>query len=318
MGKSYSIDIRERVVARVEAGHSRRDAAVRYDVSASFAVKLLSRRRATGSVAPARQGRAPGGGKLAPHLAFLVAQVEVRPDVTMPELADILAAGHGVRVHPSSLSRVLCGAGFSYKKTLVASEIGRADVTRRRRVWVDRRQPWMRLEPARLVFIDETAVTTKMTRLRGRSRRGTRLRARAPFGRWGTQTFIAGLRCGALTAPWVIPGAMDRAAFDTYIATQLAPTLERGDVVILDNLSVHKSAKAAAIVKERGAWFLFLPQYSPDLNPIEMAFSKLKEHLRAAGERTFEGLWRSIGDICDLFEPDECWNYFKAAGYASD
>ena len=108
------------------------------------------------------------------------------------------------------------------------------------------------------------------------------------------------------------------AAFDTYIATQLAPTLERGDVVILDNLSVHKSAKAAATVNERGAWFLFLPQYSPDLNPIEMAFSRLKEHLRAAAERTFEGLWRSIGDICDLFEPDECWNYFKAAGYASD
>jgi len=200
----------------------------------------------------------------------------------------------------------------------MASELGRADVKRRRRVWIDRRQPRMRLEPARLVFIDETAVTTKMTRLRGRSRRGTRLRATAPFGRWGMQTFIAGLRCDGLTAPWVIPGAMDRLAFDTYIATQLAPTLARGDVIILDNLSVHKSAKAAAIVKDRGAWFLFLPQYSPDLNPIEMAFSKLKEHLRAAAQRTFEGLWRSLGDICDLFDPEECWNYFKSAGYASD
>ena len=116
MGKSYSMDIRERVVARVEAGHSRREAAVRYDVSASFAVKLVSWQRATGGVAPARQGRPPGGGKLAPHVAFLVAQVEARPDVTMPELADILEAGHGVRVHPSSLSRVLCAAGLSYKK----------------------------------------------------------------------------------------------------------------------------------------------------------------------------------------------------------
>ncbi len=188
----------------------------------------------------------------------------------------------------------------------------------RRRVWINQRQPRMRLEPARLVFIDETAVTTKMTRLRGRSRCGTRLRASAPFGRWGTQTFIAGLRCDGLTAPWVIPGAMDRDAFDTYIATQLAPTLERGDVVILDNLSVHKSATAAATLKERGAWFLFLPQYSPDLNPIEMAFSKLKAHLRAAAERTFETLWRSLGDICGLFEHEECWNYFKTAGYASD
>ena len=176
----------------------------------------------------------------------------------------------------------------------------------------------MRLDPTRLVFIDETSVTTKMTRLRGRSRRGTRLRASAPFGRWGTQTFIAGLRCDGLTAPWVIPGAMNRIAFDAYIATQLAPTLAPGDAVILDNLSVHKSAKAAEILRESGAWFLFLPQYSPDLNPIEKAFSKLKANLRAAAARTFEDLWRSLGDICNLFEPDECWNYFKADGYASD
>lgn len=176
----------------------------------------------------------------------------------------------------------------------------------------------MRLEPGRLVFIDETAVTTKMTRLRGRSRRGTRLRARAPFGRWGTQTFIAGLRCETLSAPWIIPGAMDRIAFNTYVETQLAPTLRRGDVVVLDNLAVHKSAKAAAAVGERGAWLLFLPKYSPDLNPIEMAFAKLKAHLRAAAARTFEDLWRSLGDICRLFDEEECWNYFNAAGYAYD
>ena len=176
----------------------------------------------------------------------------------------------------------------------------------------------MRQQPARLVFIDETAVTTKMTRPRGRSRRGTRLIADAPFGHWRTQTFIAGLRCGALTAPWVLDGAMDRAAFDLYIETQLAPTLERGDVVILDNLAVHKSQRAAEILRARGAWFLFLPPYSPDLNPIEMAFSKLKAHLRAASARTFDALWRAVGDICDLYDPQECWNYFKAAGYALD
>ncbi len=176
----------------------------------------------------------------------------------------------------------------------------------------------MRLDPTRLVFIDETSVNTKMTRLRGRSRRGTRLRAKAPFGHWGTQTFIAGLRCDRLTAPWVISGAMNRAAFDTYIATQLAPTLGPGDVVILDNLSTHKSAKAAEVLGEFGARFLFLPQYSPDLNPIEKAFSKLKAHLRAATARTFDELWQSIGDICLLFEPQECRNYFMASGHASD
>lgn len=170
----------------------------------------------------------------------------------------------------------------------------------------------------RLVFLDETAVTTSMTRLRGRSLRGERLKATAPFGQRNTQTFIAGLRCDALIAPWIIPGAMDGDAFNTYVATQLAPTLAKGDVVILDNLNVHKSTKAAEILREHGAWFLFLPKYSPDLNPIEMAFSKLKAHLRAARARSFQALWDTLGNICDLFEPEECSNFFRAAGYASD
>jgi transposase len=176
----------------------------------------------------------------------------------------------------------------------------------------------MRQEPQRLIFLDETGTTTKMTRLRGRSRRGQRLHAKAPFGHWGTQTFIAGLRHDGLTAPWVIDKPMNRAIFDTYVETQLAPTLQPGDVVILDNLSSHKSEKAHAILKARGAWFLFLPPYSPDLNPIEMAFAKLKAHLRRVSARTIDDLWRAIGSICDLYSPDECWNYLKAAGYASD
>jgi transposase len=142
------------------------------------------------------------------------------------------------------------------------------------------------------------------------------LHAAAPFGHWGTQTFIAGLRCHGLTAPWIVDKAMDRAAFDIWVETQLAPTLGKGDVVILDNLAVHKSARAAGMLKEKGAWFLFLPAYSPDLNPIEMAFSKLKAHLRAASARTFDALWKAIGSICDLFSPRECWNYLADAGYA--
>jgi transposase len=200
----------------------------------------------------------------------------------------------------------------------MASERARAAVRERRDEWLQLRQPRMRQQPARLVFIDETAVTTKMTRLRGRSRRGQRLVADAPFGHWKTQTFIAGLRCAGLVAPWVLDGAMNREAFDVYVETQLAPTLAPGDVVILDNLSAHQSPRAAAALKARGAWFLFLPPYSPDLNPIEMAFSKLKAHLRAASARTFDALWRAVGDICDLYDPDECWNYLRAAGYASD
>lgn len=176
----------------------------------------------------------------------------------------------------------------------------------------------MREDIHRLIFLDETGTTTKMTRLRGRSRRGTRLKANAPFGHWKTQTFIAGLRCDGMTAPWVIDQPMNRAIFETYVETQLAPTLKPGDVVILDNLSSHKSEKAAAILRERGAWFLFLPPYSPDLNPIEMAFAKLKAHLRRIGARTIDALWHAIGDICDLYTQEECWNYLRAAGYAPD
>lgn len=134
----------------------------------------------------------------------------------------------------------------------------------------------MRLEPHRLVFIDETAITTKMTRLRGQSMRGSRLETDVSFGHWRTQTFIAGLRIDELTAPWVLNGPMNRAAFETYIETQLAPVLQPGDVVIADNLSSHKSARAQGCLKAQGNWLLFLPPYSPDLNPIEMAYAKLK------------------------------------------
>jgi transposase len=201
------------------------------------------------------------------------------------------------------------------KKTLLASEQDRPDIARARDEWIGTRQPRMRLEPHRLVFIDETGTTTKMTRLRGRSPKGKRLKAKAPFGHWKTQTFIAGLRCHELTAPFVIDQAMNRRIFECYVQTQLAPTLSKGDVVILDNLGAHKSAAVDKAVRARGAWMLFLPPYSPDLNPIEMAFAKLKAHLRAKAVRTVDKLWQAIGDICALFDPVECRNYFKAAGY---
>jgi transposase len=191
-------------------------------------------------------------------------------------------------------------------------------VKKARHFWISRRLPWMRIAPHRLVFVDETSTNTKMTRLRGRALLGERLRASAPFGRWGTQTFIAGLRLWGLTAPWLLDGPMTSAAFTIYVETQLAPTLNKGDVVILDNLGSHKNQAAAGCLQERGAWFLFLPPYSPDLNPIEMAFSKLKAHMRAVQARSYAVLWRTIGDICTLFEPEECWNFFKAMGYASD
>lgn len=167
----------------------------------------------------------------------------------------------------------------------------------------------------RLVFIDETGTNTKMTRLRGRSQKGARLMAKAPFGHWKTETLIAGLRHDGLVAPFLIDRPMTRQIFEIYVETQLAPTLSKGDVVIMDNLAAHKSQSAVNAIRAKGAWVLYLPPYSPDLNPIEMAFSKLKAHLRKQAVRTIGELWRAIGQICDLFTPEECLNYFKAAGY---
>ena len=167
----------------------------------------------------------------------------------------------------------------------------------------------------RLIFLDETSTNTKMTKTCGRCPKGRRLFAKAPFGHWGTQTLIAGLKSNGLVAPWVINAPMNRVIFDTYVETQLAPLLRPGDVVILDNLAAHKSQRAENIVRAKGAWLLFLPPYSPDLNPIEMAFSKLKSCLRKTAARTIDDLWKAIGSICNLFTPDECSNYFTAAGY---
>lgn len=173
----------------------------------------------------------------------------------------------------------------------------------------------MRADPTRLIFLDETSVKTNLTRLRGRCPKGERLRAEAPAGQWQTQTFVAGLKLDGLVAPFVLDGAMNGEAFDTYVRTQLAPALSPGDIVVLDNLNVHKSPRAAAILADRGARFVFLPRYSPDLNPIEMAFAKLKAHLRAGAHRTIDALWRAIGSICDLYTSAECRNYFETLSY---
>jgi transposase len=173
----------------------------------------------------------------------------------------------------------------------------------------------MRNHLERMAFIDETSLKTNMIKTSGWAPVGRRLIDYTPFGHWNTQTFIAALRHDRLDASWVIKGAMNCDLFNTYVETQLAPTLRQGDVVILDNLSSHKSADAAEVLKSIGAWFLFLPPYSPDLNPIEMAFAKLKAQIRKAAARSYDALWQAVGHVCNLFSDEECYNYFKAAGY---
>lgn len=171
------------------------------------------------------------------------------------------------------------------------------------------------LDPARLVFIDETGASTKMTRTYGRSLRGERCVASIPYGHWKTTTFTAGLRLGGMVAPMVLDGPMFGEAFIAYVEQVLAPELTKGDIVVMDNLPAHKVAGVRQAIENAGASLLYLPPYSPDFNPIEMAFSKLKAGLKKAAARTISDLWKLIGSLIDEFKPNECKNYFKAAGY---
>jgi transposase len=168
------------------------------------------------------------------------------------------------------------------------------------------------------VFIDETWASTNMARVRGRAPRGERLRAAIPYGHWKTTTFVAGLRNTGMVAPMVLDGPINGVAFQAYVDQVLVPELRPGDIVIMDNLGSHKGPDIRVAIEAAGASLLYLPPYSPDFNPIENAFAKLKAMLRKAAERTLEGLWAAIGYIMDAFTPTECANYFSAAGYDPD
>ena len=206
------------------------------------------------------------------------------------------------------------GAGSALKKIVHASEQERADVAEARQRWKED-QP--ALDPARLVFIDETGTSTNMARLRGRCRRGERLVGRVPHGHWKITTFVAGLRCDAVTAPFVIDRPMNGLIFRTYLEHCLIPTLTPGDIVIMDNLPAHKVAGVRETIEAVGARLVYLPPYSPDFNPIEQFFAKLKALLRKAAERSVDALWDRIGQLLDAFSPEECRNYLRHAGYAS-
>jgi transposase len=208
----------------------------------------------------------------------------------------------------------LTGAGSALKKIVHASEQERADVAEARQRWKED-QP--ALDPARLVFIDETGTSTNMARRRGRCRRGERLVGRVPHGHWKITTFVAGLRCDAVTAPFVIDRPMNGAIFRTYLERCLIPTLAPGDIVIMDNLPAHKVAGVRETIEAAGARLVYLPPYSPDFNPIEQFFAKLKALLRKAAERSIDALWDRIGLLLDAFSPEECRNYLRHAGYAS-
>src|SRR4051812_6005008 len=202
--------------------------------------------------------------------------------------------------------------GPSHKKTAHASEQQRPDVLRRRRAWFDGQ---LDLDPEKLIFIDETAASTKMARLRGRAKRGERCCASVPHGHWKTTTFTAGLRLNGFAAPMLLDGPMNGNAFLSYAEQVLAPELRPGDIVVMDNLPAHRIGGVREAIENAGARLLFLPPYSPDFNPIEMAFSKLKALLRKVAARAIDELWSVIADCLRAFKPNECRNYFEAAGY---
>lgn len=185
-----------------------------------------------------------------------------------------------------------------------------------------RRKRWKswqsRFDPKRLVFIDETWIKTDMAPLRGWGPKGKRVRGFAPHGRWRTMTFLAALRCDQLTAPCVFDGPINGACFQAYVEQQLIPILKPGDIVIMDNLGSHKAKAVRQAISAVGARLWFLPPYSPDLNPIEQTFSKIKHWMRMAQKRTIEETWRHLGNLIGTVTPIECANYFTNAGYASN
>jgi transposase len=196
---------------------------------------------------------------------------------------------------------------------VVAGERDRPDVARRRAQWTKYQD---RIEPERLVFIDETWTRTNMAPLRGWAPRGRRLTTKVPHGRWKTMTFLAALRHDRIDAPWLLEGPIDGESFRIYVEKVLVPTLRPGEIVLLDNLGSHKGKAVRQLIRAAGAKLFFLPKYSPDLNPIEQVFAKLKHLLRKAAARTVETICTAIGEILGAFTPEECANYFRNSGYA--
>ena len=185
-------------------------------------------------------------------------------------------------------------------------------MVRRRTQW---RKYQPRIDPTRLVFIDETWTKTNMAPLRGWGPRGTRLLTKAPYGHWNTMTFIAALRHDRIEAPWLLDGPINGKAFRTYVEKVLAPTLRPGELVVMDNLGSHKGRAVRQVIRKAGAKLFLLPKYSPDLNPIEQVFAKLKHLLRKAAARTREAVCAAIGQLLDAYTPDECTNYLRNSGY---
>src|SRR3954471_17590674 len=272
---------------------------------------MLGRRAATGET-ETRPRRNHQELKLAAHHDAIRAEIAQGPDATLNELRARLWSRHGVAASLGLRHRTGPAGPDAEKKSLRTEEQERPELARQGADW---RAGQARLNPQRLVFVDETGAATNMARRYGRGPRGKRVDGPVPHGHWKATTFVGGLTARGFVAPYVTDGAMNGAIFKAWVEQILAPALRPGDIVIMDNLAAHKVAGVREAIEAQGAELRYLPPYSPDLNPIEQAFAKLKTLLRKAAERTVDALWNTIGRLLELFPPTECANYFANSGY---
>jgi transposase len=311
-GKPYAQDLRERVFALADEGMPVGQIAKQLRVSGSYLCKALIRRRTTGQTTALPQ-RCHVPRKLADLHGKIATRVAERADATIAELRAWLSETHKVSASTGVMWKTLAALKLTFKKkSRRAAEQDRPDVAQAGAEW-RAKQPSRR--SGQLVFIDETWTKTNMTRLYGWAPCGKRLIEAVPHGHWKTSTFIGALRCDGLSATGVFNGAINGEMFLAYVEQVLVPTLKPGDVVIMDNLRCHKVAGVREAIEATGASLMFIPPYSPDLNPIELAFAKLKALLRARAIRTVDALWNALGNLVDCFTPEECANFFRHDGY---
>jgi transposase len=306
---AYSADLRLRIHEARQAGESTAEVAERFGVSPAFVRRLQQRFRQTGSLAPLPGGRGPSR-KLAAYDAALRRAVRECPDATPAEHRAALELPASRVTVWRALRRLRL---TRKKKSTHAAERDRPDVAEARRQWPTRLAG---VDPNDLAFLDETGANTAMQRTHGYAPVGQRVVAAVPLGDWQAVTFVGALTAGGLVAPWALEGAMTGAWFLTYVEQVLVPALRPGMVVVMDNLPGHKVDGVERAIRAAGCRLEYLPPYSPDLNPIENAFSKLKRALRDWAARTTDGVYDALRRAITTFNPNECLNYFRHCHYA--
>jgi transposase len=307
--RAISADLRLRIHEACQAGESTAAVAERFCVCTAFVRRLKQRFRLTGSLAPKPHAGGPAR-KLATHEDALRRAVRDRPDATPQEHKDRL----NLPASRVTVWRALRRLRISRKKKSTrAAEQGRPDVAEARRQWP---QQLAGIKPEDLVFLDETGANTAMRRTHGYAPIGERVVSQVPLAGWQAVTFVGALTAGGLVAPWALEGAMNGEWFLAYVEQVLVPALRPGMVVVMDNLPCHKVAGVREAIEAAECQLLYLPAYSPDLNPIESAYSKRKRALRDWAARTVEGVYEGLRRVITRFSPAECLNYFRHRGYA--